>query len=358
MERPQPAETSDHEDANIRRAADRIAIGVAKHEAAEDEEEIDEEEGSVDQAGFAGRGVRAKVIERHQQGANSSPAVERAKSHDDAPVRRSDLTRSFGERKRQVKQPVSRLVAQQCVLIVARNSRRASAGAVSITASWGACRNSGTEPACPDRSGRPHPARRRREERAAAPISSSASRRRHFRRQPAHSACCGRDNAVRRCGRTSPCRRRDAAAPASTWSATRSTRGRSRGDMRFHRTPEANWPRWPTTPQTECGYLPDSTRFITTVPTASIPSSLERFDSKYIARIRQSLRAEMSDRGEIVARRHAAAETSGGQPCRRARAKAGRCGKAFSRRARSLACCTSASLRTIPPLETKIARSN
>ena len=32
----------------------------------------------------------------------------------------------------------------------------------------------------------------------------------------------------------------------------------------------------------------DSTRFITTLPTASIPSSLERIDSKYIARAMQA----------------------------------------------------------------------
>ena len=41
-------------------------------------------------------------------------------------------------------------------------------------------------------------------------------------------------------------------------------------------TPGANWFVCPTTPQTVFGYLPDFARFITTVPTASMPSSLER----------------------------------------------------------------------------------
>ena len=54
-------------------------------------------------------------------------------------------------------------------------------------------------------------------------------------------------------------------------------------------TPVANWRGWPTTAQMPpFGKAAASRRFITTVPTASRPSESLRFDSKYMARPRQS----------------------------------------------------------------------
>ena len=53
-------------------------------------------------------------------------------------------------------------------------------------------------------------------------------------------------------------------------------------------TPGANCWSWPTTPQIVLGKRRESTRFMTTVPTAISPSRLDRLDSKYIARTRQS----------------------------------------------------------------------
>ena len=52
--------------------------------------------------------------------------------------------------------------------------------------------------------------------------------------------------------------------------------------------PGANWFFCPTTLQTVLGKSGELTRFITTVPTAIMPSRLERFDSKYIARAMQA----------------------------------------------------------------------
>jgi hypothetical protein len=42
-------------------------------------------------------------------------------------------------------------------------------------------------------------------------------------------------------------------------------------------------------------------RFITTVPTAISPSRLERFDSKYMARIRQSRSLELATNFSVSA---------------------------------------------------------
>jgi hypothetical protein len=54
------------------------------------------------------------------------------------------------------------------------------------------------------------------------------------------------------------------------------------------RTPGANWRFAPTTLQIDLPQAPFATRCITTVPTDKRPSWLERLDSKYMARIRQS----------------------------------------------------------------------
>src|SRR5690606_26044107 len=53
-------------------------------------------------------------------------------------------------------------------------------------------------------------------------------------------------------------------------------------------TPGANCFFCATTPQMVSGYSSDLTRFITTLPTATSPSRLERWDSKNIARARHS----------------------------------------------------------------------
>ncbi|CAH1654754.1 hypothetical protein CHELA40_10985 [Chelatococcus asaccharovorans] len=77
--------------------------------------------------------------------------------------------------------------------------------------------------------------------------------------------------------------------PARRASATFSARSREAPSfIGLDRTPWANCRGAPTTPQTEFWNCRDSTRFMTTVPTASMPSSLERLDSKYMARARHS----------------------------------------------------------------------
>ena len=81
-------------------------------------------------------------------------------------------------------------------------------------------------------------------------------------------------------------------------------------------TPGANWLRWETTPQTVPGKSSESTRFITTVPTATRPSRLERRDSKNIARSMHStvLAAKLSGAGS-------GSERSRPQPARLAAAR-------------------------------------
>ena len=51
-------------------------------------------------------------------------------------------------------------------------------------------------------------------------------------------------------------------------------------------------------------------RFITTVPTASIPSSLERFDSKYMTRVMHS-RGDSEAKGERMAQPDSETANSG-----------------------------------------------
>src|SRR3978361_1849957 len=79
-------------------------------------------------------------------------------------------------------------------------------------------------------------------------------------------------------------------SPARTASATRSALAQDweRSLTGFVSAPSANWLGWPATPQTDFGYLGECSRFITTVPTARMPSSLERLDSKYMTRAMHS----------------------------------------------------------------------
>ncbi|GLS80282.1 hypothetical protein GCM10007893_10630 [Paracoccus marinus] len=58
------------------------------------------------------------------------------------------------------------------------------------------------------------------------------------------------------------------------------------------------------------GYRPEAARFITTLPTATMPSRLERLDSKYMARSMQSssvcrLKTPQPDKAATVAARRA-----------------------------------------------------
>ena len=83
-----------------------------------------------------------------------------------------------------------------------------------------------------------------------------ACRRTRCRRRSPCSACSCRGNCSRRCGRTSPCRRRDGACRSSTWSATRSASSRLFPSfIGFDMTPGANWFFCPTTSQTVSGNL-------------------------------------------------------------------------------------------------------
>ena len=77
-------------------------------------------------------------------------------------------------------------------------------------------------------------------------------------------------------------------SPAMTASAERCASAQDEPPTGFDSTPGANWRGAPTTAQMLLEYWPDLTRFMTTVPTAFMPSSLERLDSKYMARAMQS----------------------------------------------------------------------
>jgi len=78
-------------------------------------------------------------------------------------------------------------------------------------------------------------------------------------------------------------------SPLSTASAASSTSGMAREFIGLVMTPGANCPGSPTTWQMVLPWLPERSRFITTVPTAIMPSRLERLDSKNIALSRHSL---------------------------------------------------------------------
>ena len=85
--------------------------------------------------------------------------------------------------------------------------------------------------------------------------------------------------------------------PRITASAMRSARARLCPSFIARlSTPGANCFFCPTTPQIVFGYLPEFSRFITTVPTASMPSSLERLNSKYITRAMQLRSLELPPR--------------------------------------------------------------
>ena len=79
---------------------------------------------------------------------------------------------------------------------------------------------------------------------------------------------------------------------------TSATFWRSRGSIFFVSTPGANCRGCPTTAQMPpFGKAAASSRFMTTVPTASKPSASLRFDSKYIARPRQSRSSSVAATG-------------------------------------------------------------
>src|SRR5690606_15962213 len=90
-------------------------------------------------------------------------------------------------------------------------------------------------------------------------------------------------------------------APASTASATRAARAMlCFSFIGFHRTPSANWFFWPTPDQTHLGYLGSASRFITTEPTSTMPSSLERLDSKYVTLVVHGV-GDRAAKGEKIA---------------------------------------------------------
>lgn len=79
-----------------------------------------------------------------------------------------------------------------------------------------------------------------------------------------------------------------ARSPLSTAAAASCTSGIALEFMLRVRTPGANCFGSPTTAQMVSPCFPERSRFITTVPTAIMPSRLERLDSKNIARSRHS----------------------------------------------------------------------
>ena len=82
-------------------------------------------------------------------------------------------------------------------------------------------------------------------------------------------------------------------SPFSTASAVSFARSAPRESILRVRTPGANCPASPTTSQIAAPCFPERRRFITVVPTATMPSRLERLDSKYITRARHSLSREL-----------------------------------------------------------------